>query len=82
MCNIGSGSSGRWCGTCWSAGAPASTWQGEPGPLGGDGGQPFRGGPDALSPPGLSLQQCQVHARRRVGSPDVCLPGGGRALQP
>lgn len=30
MCSTGSGSSGRWCGSCWTARAPTSTWQGEP----------------------------------------------------
>ena len=30
--STGSGRLGRWCGSCCRAGAPTSTWQGEPGP--------------------------------------------------
>ncbi|XP_069333246.1 NADPH-dependent diflavin oxidoreductase 1 isoform X5 [Eulemur rufifrons] len=36
----------------------------------------------SLSPVRMALQQRQVHAGRRLGSPDVHLPGGGRALWP
>lgn len=34
-CSTSSGSSGRWCGSYWTTGAPPSTWQGEPGLWGG-----------------------------------------------
>ncbi|XP_053418272.1 NADPH-dependent diflavin oxidoreductase 1 isoform X3 [Nycticebus coucang] len=39
----------------------------------------------AAGPPGRLLlpgRQCKEHASRRLGSPDVHLPGGGQALQP
>ncbi|XP_045418032.1 NADPH-dependent diflavin oxidoreductase 1 isoform X1 [Lemur catta] len=36
----------------------------------------------SLSPVRMALQQRQVHAGRRLRSPDVHLPGGGRALWP
>lgn len=42
-CSIGSESSGRWCGSCWTARAPTFTWQGEPGPLGGGARRPSEG---------------------------------------
>lgn len=77
-CSTGSGSEGRWCGSCWTAKAPSSTWRGEWAQGEWAQGEPARGEPGcgaghqpsgrqaALSPICLSPQQRQAHASRRV----------------
>lgn len=67
MCSTGSASSGHWCGTCWTARAPTSIWQGEPGLLGGVGASP-KGGPSHTEPiwpvPPATPSACQQMCRK------------------